>query len=308
MRFFQIRSYGGGNNCHGDSGVGECQRLSGPDRSATEYDGGDTLAVQCDRKVAHRNCPRLSEARRNTTYSATTLAKVTADMTAARLACQPRSTLPSASALTPSQAPTPQMICVTTTARYSNEYAVASATPSVKPRNPAIDARWLTRSRVSSGGNDLKIAPKRPDLSSRRATRYIVPAAAAVAYAAMPIKLRMICRLSQTARAPCGSRNGRRPAILAPIVTSAATGAAISVRLTSPARLSTTTSEIASTSPAKESPGPRPVSDAAPLSLASPASAIACAPTPRSRARTTGPTGAFTRRANGNAAIAAAAR
>ena len=76
-------------------------------------------------------------------------------------------------------------------------------------------------------------SPNRRDLSSRRCSRYIVPAAAAVANAAMPTKLSAMCANSQTPRAPSADAPGVRPMMFAQIVGIAASGAATSVRLTS---------------------------------------------------------------------------
>src|SRR5689334_11116085 len=91
------------------AGISQCERFASAYSPAANDDGLDALTVQCDREITHRNCPRLSDASRNTTYNRTTLPKVTADMSAARLACQPRNTRPRTSALTASQAASPQM-------------------------------------------------------------------------------------------------------------------------------------------------------------------------------------------------------
>src|SRR5207237_3298505 len=150
------------------------------------------------------------------------------------------------------------------------------------------------------------MAPKRRDLSSHRSMRYIVPAAAAVANAAMPTKLNAMCAKSQSPRTPDGSWPGVRPIMLAKTVGSAARGAATSVSDTSCARSSTVNSVAARTNPAKESAGPRPVSGTTPTLRAKRMSAIACTSTPAASNAITPRTGAPTGRANGVAASAAA--
>ena len=93
---------------------------------------------------------------------------------------------------------------------------------------------------------------------------------------------------------------------LAQIVGSAASGAATSVRLTSCARSSTTSSVAASTNPANDSDGPRPVSGTAPTARANSDQAQGMRQHADGEQRDTPRTGAPTGRANGVAASAAA--
>src|SRR5215207_9042920 len=177
------------DHAHARAGLRERERPPCTDAPPADDERGDRRAVDHHRVRAHRNWAPPGPATRNATYSTSTATNARLDTHAARRACQPPSKRPNASADAASHAPVPQTICGTSSARYATEYAAASTTPSVRPSQPPTAAMWFTRSSVSSGGKKRKIAPKRRDLSSRRSMRYMVPAAAAVANAAMPTKL-----------------------------------------------------------------------------------------------------------------------
>src|SRR5436305_13110153 len=121
LGFHELVAHSRRNDGYLGSRVRECERLPRAHQAAADDDRLDTLAVERDSEITHRNWPRLSDASRKTTYNNTTLPKVTADIRAARLACQPRNTRPSTRALTASQAARPQMSCGSTSARYSSE-------------------------------------------------------------------------------------------------------------------------------------------------------------------------------------------
>src|SRR5438445_3146128 len=141
LRILELGSRQRRDDSHRRTSFYQRQCFARPYSAATDHHCGDTLSVQGDGEVAHRNCPRFSDAMRNTTYNAMTLAKVTADIRAARRACQPLSNRPNTSALTPSQAAIPQMVCRLTPARQSNEEAWARQTASGTTQNPPISAR-----------------------------------------------------------------------------------------------------------------------------------------------------------------------
>ncbi len=91
--------------------------LARADTSSANDERPNLVAIQSDGDRAQRNWPRSRDAARKTTYMTTTLAKVMADIIAARLACSPCRILPRARAATQIQAPSPHTICGTTRVR-----------------------------------------------------------------------------------------------------------------------------------------------------------------------------------------------
>ena len=144
------------------------ERFAGANGAAADDHRGQSLAVKRDRKVAHRNCPRLSDAILKTTYRATTLANVTVDMMAARRACQPRRSRPSTRALTPIHAPSPQMICGRTSARTHSRTRPRRALRLLRPLPPRRSPQAASpRGRRRRGRNSSEPAGSAP---ARRST------------------------------------------------------------------------------------------------------------------------------------------
>src|SRR5215216_1843064 len=83
LGILQFRRYPDRHDLHHGAGLNESADLAGANSATADDHGANAFTVQRNRQIAHRNWPRLSDTMRKTTYSATTLAKVTADMSAA---------------------------------------------------------------------------------------------------------------------------------------------------------------------------------------------------------------------------------
>src|SRR6185437_6273911 len=102
--FTELRS----DHAHERSGAEQRARLASGNRASAHNERLDHVAVQHERKLAHKNSPARGPIARNATYSAMTMKKAL-DQIAARADCHPATTRPTVSAVIAPHAAIPQM-------------------------------------------------------------------------------------------------------------------------------------------------------------------------------------------------------
>ena len=283
--------------------------LARRDSPATDDDRRQRRSVEHEWVRAHRNFPAVGSTTRNATYSTSTATNAALEYFAARCACQPaRDRVRTRCSSTASHAPDAphdlRQVQLVVRERVRRREHDAERQP-----NPAGNRGEMIHA--------IERRERRKESEERREAARLELAALEQVHGSgggggrerrdADEAQRDVREQPHAARALLRAP-GARPITFAQIVGIAASGAATSVRLTSRARNSTTSSVAASMSPANESDGPRPVSGTAPADSPKANSATIWAVTPPASAARTPRTGACTGRAKGTAANAAAPR